>query len=207
MATEIILSSDTEAIRYLTQKDKRLAKVISQIGDLSYTSHSDSYHFLVGQVINQMLSNKAADAIHSRLVALCNGNLTTETVSSLSDAEIRSIGVSQSKVNYIRAITNAVVSNQLCFLALQEMSDAEIIKELTSIRGIGQWTAKMYLIFVLDRPNVLPYEDVAFQQSYKWLYKTEDISRDSIEHKCKNFFSKYFYEWNSFPIDCEHAEL
>ena len=170
-----------------------------QIGDLAYTTHSDSYHFLVGQVINQMLSNKAADVIHSRLVDLCNGDLTTETVSSLSDSEIRAIGISQSKTGYIRAITQAVKSGHLDFSALQEKSDAEIIKELTGIRGIGKWTAKMYLIFVLDRPDVLPYEDIAFQQSYKWLYKTEDVSRVAIENKCKKWkpyssiASRYLY--------------
>ena len=146
-----------------------------------------------------MLSNKAADVIHSRLVDLCNGDLTTETVSSLSDSEIRAIGISQSKTGYIRAITQAVKSGHLDFSALQEKSDAEIIKELTGIRGIGKWTAKMYLIFVLDRPDVLPYEDIAFQQSYKWLYKTEDVSRVAIENKCKKWkpyssiASRYLY--------------
>ena len=187
MGCEIVLNCESDSIQFLAKRDKRLAKVISEIGDIAYTTHSDSYHFLVGQVINQMLSNKAADVIHSRLVRLCNGNLTTESISLLSDLEIRAVGISQSKIGYIRAITQAVANGQLNFSTFQEKSDAEVIKELTGIRGIGKWTAKMYLIFVLDRPDVLPFEDVAFQQSYKWLYKTEDVSRVAIENKCKKW--------------------
>lgn len=67
------------------------------------------------------------------------------------------------------------------------MSDQEIIRELTSIKGIGIWTAKMYLIFVLDRPNVLPYEDGAFLQAYRWAYKTDNLSPDAIKKKCKKW--------------------
>lgn len=70
---------------------------------------------------------------------------------------------------------------------LQNLSDDEVIKKLTSLRGIGLWTAKMYLIFVLNRQNVLPVEDVAFLQSYKWMYKTDDISKDSVIKKCEKW--------------------
>ena len=67
------------------------------------------------------------------------------------------------------------------------MTDEAALKELVSLHGIGIWTAKMYLIFVLDRQDILPFEDVAFLQSYKWLYKAEDVSKASIEKKCKKW--------------------
>lgn len=73
------------------------------------------------------------------------------------------------------------------FGRITKKDDEEVIKELTTIRGIGKWTAKMYLLFVLDRQDILPIEDGAFLQSYKWLYKTDDISRTSIEKKCKKW--------------------
>lgn len=72
------------------------------------------------------------------------------------------------------------------FGRITKKDDEEVIKELTTIRGIGKWTAKMYLLFVLDRQDILPIEDGAFLQSYKWLYKTDDISRTSIEKNAKN---------------------
>lgn len=73
------------------------------------------------------------------------------------------------------------------FSEFKEMTDDEIIKRLTSLKGIGPWTAKMYLIFILDRQDVLPYEDGAFLQAYRWLYKTDDVSVDSVEKRCKKW--------------------
>lgn len=67
------------------------------------------------------------------------------------------------------------------------MNDADVMKNLTSLKGIGNWTAKMYLIFVLDRPDILPTEDVAFLQAYEWLYKTKDRSKESVEKRCKKW--------------------
>ena len=76
------------------------------------------------------------------------------------------------------------LSSDVCFDVLREMSDEAVIKKLTALRGIGMWTAKMYLIFVLDRQDVLPFEDGAFLQSYRWLYKTTDIAPVSVKKKC-----------------------
>lgn len=70
---------------------------------------------------------------------------------------------------------------------MSTLNDADVIKQLTPIKGIGQWTAKMYLIFVLNREDILPIEDVAFLQSYKWLYKTNDVSKESIQKKCRKW--------------------
>lgn len=68
-----------------------------------------------------------------------------------------------------------------------DRTDAAALKELINLHSIGTWTAKMYLIFILDRQDILPFEDIAFLQSYKWLYKTEDVSKASIEKKCKKW--------------------
>ena len=70
---------------------------------------------------------------------------------------------------------------------LPDMSDTEVYKKLTKIRGIGSWTAKMYLLFVLDRQDILPIEDVAFLQSYRWMYKTDDVSKESVLKKCRKW--------------------
>ena len=102
------------------------------------------------------------------------GNITVTAINSLSDEQIRNIGTSAAKVSYIRALTNAIVSDAINLTELPRLDDREIIKTLTSVKGIGNWTAKMYLIFVLNRQDVLPTEDVAFLQAYEWLYKTTD---------------------------------
>lgn len=80
----------------------------------------------------------------------------------------------------------AITAGTLYLVSLSKRSGKDVIKELTSTKGIGIWTSKMYLIFVLNRNDVLPIEDIAFLQSYKWMYKTEDISKESILKNAKN---------------------
>lgn len=184
---EIILNKDNPAVKYLCSKDKRLAKVIDMIGEISYKPHDDGYAFIIHEIIEQMLSIKAGAVIYSRLQVLCDNNICPEKIAGLTDKQIKSIGTANSKVSYIKGVTEAVLNENLVLSDLQNLSDDEVIKKLTSLRGIGLWTAKMYLIFVLNRQNVLPVEDVAFLQSYKWLYKTDDTSKDSVMKKCKKW--------------------
>ena len=146
-----------------------------------------------------MLSIRAGKAIFARLVQICEGEVSPIRVEALSDAEIKSIGTANSKVKAIRALTEAIITQELNLTLLAECNDDEVIDKLMEIRGIGWWTAKMYLIFVLDRPDVLPFEDVAFQQVFRWLYKNDDVSKASIEKKCKKWkpyssiAARYFY--------------
>jgi DNA-3-methyladenine glycosylase II len=189
MTDTIILDMETPSVQYLCQKDKLLAKVISMVGPITYVPHNngDTYPFLLHEVIEQMLSIKAGKKIYSRLEDLCDGKVTPENVYKLSNEQLKSIGTSSSKVRCIREVTEAVMCGDLDFSKMHELSDDEVLCELTKLHGIGNWTAKMYLIFVLDRPDVLPYEDVAFLQGYKWAYKTDDVSPDSIKKKCRKW--------------------
>lgn len=187
MADTIILDMNHPAVQHLCKKDKRLAKVISMVGTITYEPHDDGYSFIVHEIIEQMLSIKAGAKIYSRLIELCDGKISPERINGLSDEQIRSTGTSNNKVSYIRAVTDSILSDRLSLTALQELSGKEVVKELTRIKGIGNWTAKMYLIFVLNRPDILPIEDVAFLQTYKWLYNTDDISKETMEKKCKKW--------------------
>ena len=184
---EVTLNKQTPQVIYLCSKDKRLAKVIDMVGEITYSTHDDGYAFLTHEIIEQMLSIKAGAKIYGRLSELCLGHITPESISKLSDEEIRGTGTSSSKVRYIRSLTQAVTTGQLILDQLPNLKDDDVIKQLTAIKGIGEWTAKMYLIFVLNRADVLPIEDVAFLQSYKWLYKTDDVSKESIQKKCKKW--------------------
>lgn len=195
MNNTITLDLNRPEIQYLCNRDKRLSKVIQTIGPIQYTirSSEDSYRFLIHEVIEQMLSIKAGNAIYKRLDNLCDGDITPEAIASLSDEQIRSIGTSNTKVSFIRSITNAVISGELNFTSFETMNDEQVSKTLMSIRGIGTWTAKMYLLFVLNREDILPFEDVAFLQAYQWLYKTSDRSSNSVIKKCKKWspYSSY----------------
>ena len=188
MSKTITLDMNSSPVQYLCNKDKRLAKVIRMVGPITYKTHYENpYAFLVHEIIEQMLSVKAGAMIYSRLVDLCNGKIDPSVVNKIPDDQLKSIGTSINKVRCIRTLTDSIINNILSLGDLPALSDTEVIDELTKIKGIGMWTAKMYLLFVLNRDDVLPFEDVAFLQSYKWMYKTEDISRVSVEKKCRKW--------------------
>ena len=177
-----------------------MAKVIDLVGTITYKPYSNSYAFLIDTIIGQMLSNKVADVMSNRLLKLCNNKITTKTIESLSDADIKSIGISSNKVKSIRELTKKIKSKEIVFSKINKLNDDEIIRKLTTIHGIGTWSAKMYLIFVLNRPDILPYEDMAFIQAYAWCYKTKNIDRTSIENRFKSLkpyrsiASRYLYK-------------
>lgn len=176
-----------------------MARVIEMVGSLTFSPHDDAYAFLVHEVIEQMLSVKAGQKIYERLKNLCDGEITPERISLLSADDLRGIGTSRSKANCILSLTEEIQSGRITFDELTSLPDDEVIKILTRVRGIGNWTAKMYLMFVLSRPDVLPVEDVAFLQGYRWAYKTNDCRPATLYKKCKkwkpysSYAARYFY--------------
>ena len=217
MNNVIVLNSNSESIKYLCQKDKKLAKVISLVGEITYKTYSNGkeFEFLVHEIIEQMLSVKAGEKIYNRLTNLCSGKVTPKKITCLTVEEIKSIGTSNSKARSIKTLADAVLSNELDLKSLAEKDDNEVIKSLTKLHGIGLWTAKMFLIFALDRQDVLPFEDIAFLQSYCWMYNTDDRTKQSVQKRCKKWkpyssiAARYLYraldmgftkrEFNSFP--------
>ena len=187
------------AVQHLIKKDKRLAKVIAMVGDIEYEEQADCFARLVRSIVNQMLSNKVARILRDRLAALCGGQITSEAVLKLSRDQLRETGVSYAKADAILNAARAVVDGKIHFSNFPRMTDEEVIKELTTLKGVGVWSAKMYLIFTLNRPDVLPYEDGAFLQSYAWLYKTNELEPRAIMKRCKkwkpysSFAARYLY--------------
>jgi DNA-3-methyladenine glycosylase II len=164
--------------------DARLSHLIKKIGTLSYTLSTDYFDFLINTIISQMLSNKASTAIYNRLNILCNNCITPENISNLSFNKLRIIGISGAKSKYILDLSNFILINPNFFKTINKNNDEMIINDLTKIKGIGVWSAKMYLIFVLNRIDILPYEDVAFLQAFKWLYSTKNVNKNYIFEKC-----------------------
>lgn len=207
MTKEKRLTSKSKSIRHLCENDCRLRNLIKEIGEISYRSHDDDpYGFLIHEIIEQMLSVKAAKKIYERLLSLCEGNITPEKIRLMDEVTLKSIGTSSQKVHYIKKLTEAIVDDYIDLSSLHNYSDDRVIEILTDIPGIGNWTAKMVLIFVLDRQDVLPYEDGAFKQSFKWLYKTENTSKDNIIRTCApwspyaSIASRYLYRALDFGL-------
>ena len=175
-----------EAISILKKRDKKLAWLMEQVGSLSHTDLKDDFLFFIEQVIGQMLSIQVADVMTRRLADLCRGEITAGTICSLSVDELKKIGISLRKAECIRQIAFMVETGSLDFGKLKELSDTEIIKSLTAIKGIGNWTAKMYL-YKINRPDVLPYEDATFLAAYKWLYRTRNVKPEAVKRRCRKW--------------------
>ena len=210
----ITLDNTAPSVQYLCKKDKRLAKVISMTGKITYKPFCDNpYNFLIHGIIEQMLSVKAGEKIFNRLIELCNGELTPEKVIELNENQIRSVGTSSSKAKYILCVTENVLNGNLDFNELAKMDDITAGKKLTSLYGIGNWMAKMYLIFVLDRQDILPYEDITFQNAYKWMYKTDTTVSASVIKRCKKWepyssvASRFLYQAFDMGLTKEEFQL
>ncbi|WP_320127615.1 hypothetical protein [uncultured Sphaerochaeta sp.] len=192
-------NQDSEEIQYLCTKDPLLAKGIALVGSLSYMNETDGFPFLGNIIVSQMLSAKVADVIWARLVLLCDGKFDIETVKKLEINQMRAIGLSNRKAQNILNLASYLLEHPQFLEDFAILGDEEIVNELTALKGIGPWTAKMYLIFALDRRDVLPYEDGAFLQAYRWLYRTEDLSVSSIKKCCEpwtpyaSLASRYLY--------------
>ena len=184
---EIQLVDTSPSVQHLCNCDKELSIIIKELGPLSYSVHQDGYSFLVHEIIEQMLSTKTANSIFSRFSALCNNTITIDTVSNLSSEEINSVGISRAKVEYIKALTLHLSNNPDFLNSLSSLSNEHVISALKSIHGIGNWTAKMYLIFVLDRQDVIPIEDSAFIKSYRLLRNNMFLNKDQILEDCSKW--------------------
>ncbi|AEH37205.1 DNA-3-methyladenine glycosylase family protein [Halopiger xanaduensis] len=128
------------------------------------------YERLCISIINQQLSTASAMAVRERVFELLEGEVTPETVLAAEDDALRDAGLSRSKIEYMRNAARAFQENDYTRDALADYSDEEVIDLLTEIKGIGEWTANMYLLFVLERPDVLPLGDLAVRRGIEQLY-------------------------------------
>ena len=168
------MSTDyARARRLLARRDPVLRELMRVHGPcgLADAQHTDPFRALVSAIISQQLSTRAAATIKARLDHLAGGPLTPRRLAAIDDERLRGVGLSRQKIAYIRDLCNRVSSGQLALDHLDAMTDEEVVGALTSVKGIGRWSAEMFLIFRLHRPDVLPVGDlgivVAVQRAYK----------------------------------------
>ncbi|MDR0354699.1 MAG: DNA-3-methyladenine glycosylase 2 family protein [Deltaproteobacteria bacterium] len=177
-------SASSPEIKYLVRKDPDFKYVVDEIGELVYVLPDDPFLFMAETIIGQMLSNKVADVLSARMSLLCGGVVAPDVVSRLSVEQMRKIGLSKYKARHILGLADYASKSPDFFAALTRLSDEEVIERLTKLPGIGDWSAKMYLIFMLNRLDVLPFEDGAFLRSYIWLYNTRNVQPDAVRRRC-----------------------
>lgn len=158
---------------FLKKNDPVLGEIIHKIGPCTLGTRENYFEALVRSVIGQQLSVKVAVRIYERLLTAVGHDLSPEKVNLLSEEEFKGMGVSKQKGAYIKNIAEAFKSRSALFANLKNLPDEEVLRELTKIKGIGLWTAQIFLIFSLNRLNVLPLGDVGFRRSVALHYKIE----------------------------------
>ena len=206
-ATGVLEVSD-EALEHLSKADDVMAKLIEEHGPLDLEARrrgrpADAYGALLRSIVGQQLSVKAARTIYERLLDLFDGTTPTPDQLLAADPEaMRAAGLSRPKVSYIRSLASHVVEGELHLGSLDEMSDTEVIAELTAVKGLGEWTAHMFLMFHLRRPDVLPVGDQGIRRAVERLYGLEGIPDAATLERLGERWAPYrtlasLYLWHS----------
>ena len=176
-------------LSYLRQKDKRFCEVIDQIGPINRVVDTDLFSSVVHHIIGQQISTKAQAAIWQRMQETL-GEVNAETILQAGIAKLQSLGMTFRKAEYMTDFSEKVHAGSFDLKAIEQMSDADAIRRLSSLKGIGVWTAEMILLFCLQRPDIFSYDDLAIQRGLRMVYHHRAIDRKLFE-KYRRRFSPY----------------
>ena len=175
-----------DAIDYLAKKDKKLKLVIERIGMIKRQVNPDLYESIIFHIIGQQISTKAHKTVFDRLVYMVD-NINPNSIISLTDQQLQSIGISFRKVTYIKGFTQTIINDPTILTRLKDLDDEQVIKELIKIKGVGKWTVEMLMIFCLQRPDILSYDDLAILRGMRLLYGHKKISKSLFERYRKRY--------------------
>ena len=167
-------------ITYLGKKDKQLLKIISAIGKIERQVTPNLFEALVESIIGQQISSKAAATVNQRLRDRFNGEISPEKVAATNHFHIQECGTTLKKAGYIKIAADAILHGKIKLDNFSTMTDEEIIVQLTQLPGVGVWTAEMLMIFSLQRPNIISYDDLIIRRSIMKLYKLEELTKEQF---------------------------
>jgi DNA-3-methyladenine glycosylase II len=194
-----------KAVIHLKKSDPVLRAIIERVGPCRMEFGPAEFCSLAEAIVYQQLNGKAAVTIFKRFAALAGEPLKPEGILKLSDDQLRSVGLSKQKSTYLKDLAAKTASGTLDFSRLPDLSDEEVIKHLTQVKGIGVWTAHMFLMFSLRRPNVLPTGDYGVQVAVKKHYKKRKLPKPKDMEKIARAWEPYrsvacWYMWRSLDI-------
>lgn len=177
-------------VQYLVRTDEMLGRLIRYIGTSELAIEKDGFNCLVKYIIGQQISDKARETIWQR-IGTTFGNITPDIMLATSDSELRGLGLSCRKVEYIKTLAEGIIETRIDFEEFQTLSNDEIITKLTTLKGIGRWTAEMYLIFSLGRENVLSKGDGTIRRTIQWMYDLKELPSSKV-------LAEYFVNWAEY---------
>ncbi len=161
---------------HFAKNDPTLFKWIAQIEAFELVEHQNYFEELSSSIVSQQLSTKVADVIWGRLIKLFpEEKVTPEIILQLSEADLRAVGLSFAKIKYIKDLATRVLNGDVHLEKISKLSDEEIIVELTKVKGIGKWTAEMFLMFTLARPNVFSHGDLGLKKGIQKVYELAEM--------------------------------
>jgi len=194
-----------KAINHLKKSDPVMGGIIERVGPCRMEFGEPVFHSLAEAIVYQQLNGKAALTIFKRFTTLAGEPVTPAGIVKLTDAQMRSVGLSKQKSSYLRDMAERAIRGDLNFTRLPEMTDEEVIKHLTQVKGVGVWTAHMFLMFTLKRPNVLPTGDFGVQMAIKKHYNKRKLPKPEQMEKIAKPWEPYrsiacWYLWRSLDI-------
>jgi DNA-3-methyladenine glycosylase II len=193
------------AVVHLKKSDPVLCSIIERVGPCRIEFSPAEFSSIAEAIVYQQLNGRAALTIFKRFAALAGEPITPEGILKLSDEQLRSVGLSKQKSSYLKDLAAKAAAGLLDFSRLPDLSDEEVITHLTQVKGIGVWTAHMFLIFSLRRPNVLPTGDYGVQMAIKKHYRKRKLPRPKDMEKIARAWEPYrsvacWYMWRSLDI-------
>ena len=194
-----------KAVNHLKKSDPVLRAIIERVGPCRMQFAPAEFTRLAEAIVYQQLNGKAAATIFDRFVALAGDPLTPEGILKLTDAQMRGVGLSKQKSSYLKDLAAKTAAGELNFARLPDLSDDEVIEHLTQVKGIGVWTAHMFLMFSLRRPDVLPTGDYGVQMAVKKHYRKRKLPKPKDMEKIARAWAPYrsiacWYMWRSLDI-------
>lgn len=193
-----------QEVEYLKKRDKKLGLAIDRIGLIRRTVIPDLFTALIHSIVGQQISGRAAATVWARLLEYC-GEITPQALVSARPESIQTCGMTRRKAAYIQNIAESVQNGELQLDALPALPDREIIRRLSSLPGVGVWTAEMLLIFSLERPDVVSWGDLAIRRGMMNLYQLRELDREKFERyrsrysPCGSVASLYLWELSRQP--------
>ncbi|HJU67404.1 MAG TPA: DNA-3-methyladenine glycosylase [Gemmatimonadaceae bacterium] len=202
------------ALAHLRKTDERIARVIAQVGACRFTPRAEGTHFdaLLRAIVYQQLSGKAASTILGRVLALYGDRYPTAAeLLSTPEEQLRAAGLSRQKLSYVRDLARHVHEGLLPVDQLDQLDDAAIIESLTAVKGIGRWSAQMFLMFRLGRPDVLPELDLGIRKGLQRAYRMRKLPTPKRVQAIGARWSPYssyacWYLWRSLDGDANLAD-
>jgi DNA-3-methyladenine glycosylase II len=194
-----------KAVNHLKKSDPVLRAIIERVGPCRMEFGPPEFASLAESIVYQQLNGKAAVTIFNRFAALAGDPITPEGILKLSDEQLRAVGLSKQKSSYMKDLAEKTKAGLLDFSKLPALSDEEVIEHLTQVKGIGVWTAHMFLMFTLKREDVLPTGDYGVQAAMKKHYRKRKMPKPKEMEKIARAWSPYrsvacWYLWRSLDI-------